>query len=61
MAYIRTKKIKGRTYYYLVKSVREGDRIRQVMLEYLGTEKPDTEKTGKQPKKHKITPHTVQE
>jgi len=44
MAYIRTKKIKGRTYYYLVKSVREGDRIRQVMLEYLGTEKPDTEK-----------------
>jgi len=42
MAYVRAKKVKGRTYYYLVKSVRVGDRVRQVNLEYLGAEKPST-------------------
>jgi hypothetical protein len=40
MAYIRAKKIKGGTYYYLVKTVREKERVRQVVLQYLGTEKP---------------------
>lgn len=44
MVYVRGKKIKGQTYYYLVKSVREGDRVRQVSLEYLGAEKPSMEK-----------------
>ncbi|MEA1925501.1 MAG: hypothetical protein U9M95_06490 [Candidatus Altiarchaeota archaeon] len=40
MAYVRAKKVKGRTYYYLVKSVRVGGKVRQVNLEYLGPEKP---------------------
>jgi len=40
MAYVREKKVKGRNYYYLVKSVREGGRVRQVNLEYLGPKKP---------------------
>jgi hypothetical protein len=42
MVYVRSKTVKGNTYYYLVKSVREGDRVRQVTLDYLGTERPDT-------------------
>jgi len=44
MAYIRTKKISGNTYYYLVKSVRENGRVRQVTLKYLGTEDPKKKK-----------------
>ncbi len=47
MVYVRAKKIKGGTYYYLVKSVREKDRVRQVTLQYLGTEKPGPEKLKK--------------
>ncbi|MEA3255361.1 MAG: hypothetical protein U9Q22_05955 [Candidatus Altiarchaeota archaeon] len=42
MVYVRSKRVKGNMYYYLVKSVREGDRVRQVTLDYLGAEKPDT-------------------
>ena len=42
MVYVRSKRVKGNTYYYLVKSVREGDRVRQVTLDYLGAERPDT-------------------
>jgi hypothetical protein len=53
MVYVRAKKIKGQTYYYLVRSVREGDKIRQVMLEYLGNDKPGIEKTRKLAKKYK--------
>jgi hypothetical protein len=52
MAYIRTKKIKGGTYYYLVKSVREGKRVHQINLSYLGTEKPDGEEVKRLKKKH---------
>ncbi len=36
MAYVRTKTIKGDTYRYLVKSVREGKRVRQVFVSYIG-------------------------
>ncbi len=39
--YVRKKKIKGRTYYYIVKSVREGKKIKQVYMEYLGDTLPD--------------------
>jgi hypothetical protein len=52
MVYVRGKKIKGQTYYYLVKSVREGERIRQVSLEYLGAEKPSVEKVRRLGKKY---------
>lgn len=53
MVYVRAKKIKGRTYYYLVRSVREGNRIRQVSLKYLGTDKPGREKARSLAKKYK--------
>ena len=36
MAYIAVKVIKGHRYGYLVKSVREGSKVRQVVVEYLG-------------------------
>jgi len=41
MVYVRVKEIKGNKYYYLVKSKREGSRVRQITLEYLGAEQPD--------------------
>ncbi|MBN2251816.1 MAG: hypothetical protein JW724_07070 [Candidatus Altiarchaeota archaeon] len=50
MAYVRAKKIKGNTYYYLVKTVREKGRVRQVVLDYLGTEKPGGERNVKERK-----------
>jgi hypothetical protein len=34
--YIRTKTIKGHRYYYLVRGFREGERVRQVVIRYLG-------------------------
>jgi len=43
MAFIRTKTVKGRTYYYLVKSVRERGRVKQKTLQYLGSHKPSDE------------------
>ena len=55
MVYVRAKKIKGQTYYYLVKSVREGDRVRQVSLEYLGADRPNAQKVRKLEKKYAKT------
>ena len=43
MTYVRTKTIKGQTYYYLVESHREGDKVRQRVIKYLGKEKPSPE------------------
>jgi hypothetical protein len=42
MAFLRTKRIKGILYSYRVESVRQGGRVRQRVLEYLGRaqEKP---------------------
>jgi len=40
MSFVRTKKIKGHNYYYLVKSVRKGDKVTQKVVQYLGTTKP---------------------
>jgi len=40
MAFVRAKKFNGRTYYYLVENRREGKRVRQKVLQYLGSEKP---------------------
>jgi hypothetical protein len=39
--YIRADRRKGKTYYWLVESHREGDRVVQKRLQYLGTKKPD--------------------
>ena len=40
MAYVRRKTIKGNTYQYLVKSVRDGKRVRQVFVAYIGNPPP---------------------
>jgi hypothetical protein len=52
MSYVRSKNIKGRTYYYLVKSIREGKKIKQINLAYLGAENPTGEEVKKLRKKH---------
>lgn len=36
MSFVRSKEIKGHTYYYLVESVREGKKVRQKHIRYLG-------------------------
>jgi len=41
MSFIRTKLIKGHLYYYLVESVREGGKVRQKILKYFGTTRPE--------------------
>lgn len=38
--YIRQDRRKGRTYYYLVESHREGKKVVQKRLKYLGTAQP---------------------
>lgn len=37
MAFIRRKKVKGITYYYIVESYKEKGRVKQRVLCYLGT------------------------
>lgn len=37
MAYIRTKKIKGKTYYYIVEGRKIDGRFKQKVLYYIGT------------------------
>ena len=38
MAYIRTKKIKGKNYYYIVEGKRDGGgKVKQKVIQYLGT------------------------
>ena len=36
MAYLRTKTIKGNKYYYLVESKREGSKVNQKVIRYIG-------------------------
>lgn len=38
--FVRVKYIHGRPYYYLVKSIREGGKVKQKIIKYLGTRKP---------------------
>lgn len=38
--FVRVKYIHGRPYYYLVKSTREGGKVKQKVIRYLGTRKP---------------------
>ena len=44
MAFVRKQKRGNRTYYYLVESKRNGVKVNQVNLQYLGTQKPSKEK-----------------
>ena len=39
MTFIRSKTVKGQQYFYLVDGVREGDKVRQRVLVYLGKHK----------------------
>ena len=43
MAFIRSKRIGNRVYYYLVESKREGKKVRQKVIKYLGAERPTKE------------------
>ena len=38
MAYLREHTVQGRTYYYICKSIRRGDKVTSKVLEYLGRE-----------------------
>ena len=44
--FIRANKRKGRVYYYIVKSIREGNRVQQKVIAYLGTAKTLLKKLG---------------
>ncbi len=47
MVYIRAKVVRGGIYYYLVRSVRDEGKVRQIVLKYLGKEKPGVEELNK--------------
>jgi hypothetical protein len=47
MSYVRAKRRGNRAYYYLVESKREGKRVRQQVIRYLGTKPPTKEQLGK--------------
>ncbi len=50
--FVRKKTIKGRQYYYLVRSVRDGAAVRQECLEYIGPVAPTEKQVKKLVKKH---------
>ena len=41
MAFVRKKKVKGRSYYYLVENARIRGKVRQKVIKYLGHGTPD--------------------
>jgi hypothetical protein len=41
MAFVRAQKRGNRVYYYLVETHREGKKVRQKVLKYLGTKPPE--------------------
>ncbi len=41
MAFIRVKQRGDKSYYYLVESKREGKKVRQKVIKYLGTNPPE--------------------
>lgn len=55
MVFIRAKRIKGKDYYYLVKSQRRGQKVNQITLGYLGTKIPSQEKIVTLEKKYQKT------
>ena len=42
--FIAKKKISGKDYFYLQKSIREGDKVKSKCVAYLGKDKEDAEK-----------------
>jgi len=45
LAFVRVKRQGNRTYYYLVENKREGKKVRQRVVRYLGTEPPTRQQT----------------
>jgi len=43
MAFIRVKRHGNREYYYLVEGKRDGNKVRQKVIKYLGTQPPTKE------------------
>jgi len=43
VAFVRVKRQGNRTYYYLVENKREGKKVRQKVIKYLGIEPPTKE------------------
>jgi hypothetical protein len=43
MSYLRAKKVKGKSYFYLVETVREGAQVRQRTVHYYGDTCPQAE------------------
>lgn len=52
MVFIRSKTVKGRRYYYLVKSIRKAGKVRQKFLQYLGSREPSDDEVRRLVKKH---------
>jgi hypothetical protein len=50
--FVRQKIIKGRTYYYLVRSKRQGASVVQETIEYIGAKKPSKKNITVLKKKH---------
>ena len=48
MAFIVKKKISGKEYYYLQKSIREGDKVKSKVVAYLGKDLQEAEKKAEQ-------------
>ncbi len=57
MAFITKKKIAGKEYYYLQKSIREGNKVKSKMVAYLGKDLKEAEKKAEQIK-NQITNET---
>ena len=47
MVFVRGKRQGNRTYYYLVENHRDGKKVRQKVIKYLGTERPTKEQVEK--------------
>ena len=58
MAYVRSKTIGGKTYRYLVKSVRQGHKVRQVFVSYIGNPPPACGLGGAQSPSSPVTDFT---
>ena len=58
MAFVRTKKIKGNKYYYLVESRRVGGAVVQRVLKYLGASPAFPVEKKKKQKRKKRVRHT---
>ena len=52
--FITKKKISGKEYYYLQKSVREKDKVKSEYVAYLGKDKTDAEKKAEEIKKQLV-------